>query len=361
MPGGAYSVYAADVGEAMVGATLSYASVQYNGTSASSSNYMPVTAALGMNLGGILVYAQSVVTPNAATAQVSGNDVLDLCLIGYEVTNQVGGGVRCKTITRLGSEEAERLFLAPPTSTSFVYPRASVGTFTATTTAVTKNSFFFIPSAGGQAANVKIYWPGASQAYSTPASITSILTTYYLYAVPTLSGAVTSFQETQSRTLGAGQQDIQSDIPSGMSPDFLDMVGTTWGTSSTNVSKVVIDAQSGAGRAVDFEDIYAGNAAQTLFPSCQAANQSNIIVNLHRQRADHLWVTTGTSWSATLDELWTQLDYGSPLVPEPAPASTPVPPLSQNVASTTSAGAVVPRKVAGGVGHGVGMPVRRVA
>ena len=342
MPGGAYSVYAADVAEGIQGSAESFTSPQYNGTAAGSSSYMPVTAQLGMNLAGILVYVQSVVTPNAATAQVASNDQLDLSLIGYEVTNQVGGGVRCKVVTRKGAEESERLFLAPSTSTSFVYPRSSAGTFTATTAASTFNNVFFIPSCGGQAANVKIYWPGAAQAYTTSASITSILNTYYLYAVPTLSVGRTSFQETLSRVVGSGQQDMKDDVPAGMSPDFLELVGTGWGTSSSQVSKVTIDGAGGVGRSVDFEDIYAGNAAQTLFPTCQAANQTNLLINMHRQRADHLYITTGTSWSASLDELWTELDDGSPLVPAPDSAPTPSVKLTENTASTTSSGTVVP-------------------
>ena len=360
MPGGAYEVYAADLAESCISPVQSFTSPQYNVTSSGSTTYMPVSAQLGMNLAGILVYAQSIVTPSAATAVVSGADELDLVFSGYEVTNQVGGGVRCKVITRKGGEEAERLFLAPPTNTTFAYPRASPSSFTATTAAVTYNSVFFIPSAGGQSANLKIYWPGASQVYSTTASISSIQNTYQLYSVPTLSKVTTSYQETLSRVIGSGQNDMMADIPAGMSPDFLELVGTTWGTGSTNVSKVVLDAQGGAGRTLDIEDIYTGNAAQTLFPNSQAANQSNIVVGLLRQRADHLWITTGTSWSASLDELWTQLDYGSPLTPEPAAAPTPVPPLTQNVAGTNASGQVVPRRVAGGVGS-VSPPGRRVA
>lgn len=359
MPGGAYSVYAADVSEAIQGPVESFSSPQYNATSAGSTSYMPVTAQLGMNLSGILVYFQSVITPNTSTAQVTGNDLLDLGLIGYEVTNQVGGGVRCKVVTRLGAEEAERLFLQPATSTSFVYPRASVGTFTATTAAVTKNVVFFIPSAGGQAANVKIYWPGAAQAYSTSASITSILNTYYLYAVPTLSSVRTAYQEVLSRVIGSGQNDMAADVPSGMSPDFYELVATGWGTSSTQVSKVVIDGAGGVGRSVDYEDIYAGNAAQTLYPPTQAANQSNLLINLHKQRADHLWVTTGTSWSASLDELFTELDDGSPLVPTPQGAPTATTPLNQSVASTNASGQVVPGRANTKVGGLIGP--RRVA
>ena len=354
-PGGAYAVYAADVGEGAQGAVEAYTSPQYSGTNSGSTSYMPVSAQLGMNLAGILVYAQSVVTATAATAVNSGVDELDLFLSGYEVTNQVGGGVRCKVITRKGAEEAERLFLAPPTNSTFVYPRATPTSFTAAGSA-TYNSLLFIPAAGGAAANVKIYWPGAGTVYATPASVT-IQNTFYLYAIPTLSRVVTSFQEILSRIIGSGQNDMQADIPPGMSPDFLDLVGTEWGTGSTNVSKVVMDIQGGGGRGIDIEDVYTGPAVQSLFPSSQAANTSNVILGLHRQRADHLWITTGTSWSASLDELYTQMDHGSPLTTEPTAAPTPVPPLTKDVAATNASGQVVPRKVAPGIGS-VG---RRVA
>jgi hypothetical protein len=349
MPGGAYHVYAVDVAEGIQGPVLSFSSPIFNETSGGSTNYMPVTAPLGMNLAGVLVYASCVITPSSSTTVVAGTDLLDQILNGYEVTNQVGGGVRCKVITRKGAEEAERLFLQPGSTTTFVYPRASAATFTATTIATTQQIIFFIPAAGGQAVNVKIYYPGAGTAFTTTASITSINVTYYLYAVPTLSAVRTSFQEVLSRTLGSGQQDIQADIPSGMAPDFLEIIGTAWGNSSTTISKVVIDAQGGAGRSVDYEDQYAGNAAQTLYPPNGAANQLNILINMHKQRADHLWVTTGSSWSATIDELYTEMDDGSPLVPAPAAAATATDNLTKQTASTGTAGQVVPNRAAGGV------------
>lgn len=360
MPGGAYSVYADDVAEAIQGATLSFASTPITQTTGGTTNYFPVVAPMGLNLAGILVYASVVVTPNAATTAVAGTDVLDIITNGYEVTNQVGGGVRCKTITRKGVEEAERLYLQPPTTTTFVYPRATAATFTATTAATTQQIIFFIPSAGGQAVNVRFSYPGAGTAYTTSASITSIVTTFYMYAVPTLSVVRTAFQEIVTPTLGAGQQDRRSDLPDGMSPDLCEIIGTAWGTGSTNVSKIVIDGQGGVGRTVDWEDQYAGNAAQTLYPPTSAANQTNILFNMHKQRADHLWITTGTSFSATLDLLFCEIDDGSPLVPSPSPAQSPVSPLATQTAGTGPGNTgVVPKQPTARVVGGPGIPIRR--
>jgi hypothetical protein len=352
MPGGAYHVYAVDVAEAIQGPVLSYSSPTVTMTSGGSTNYYPVTAALGMNLAGVLVYASVVITPSTSTTVVAGTDALDQILNGYEVTNQVGGGVRCKVITRKGAEEAERLFLQPGATTTFVYPRASAATFTATNAATTQQLIFFVPAAGGQALNLKFYYPGAGTAFTTSSAITSISTTFYLYAVPTLSTVRTAYQEIISRTLGSGQQDMQADVPSGMSPDFYEIVGTAWGNSSTTISKVVIDAQGGAGRAVDYEDQYAGNAAQTLYPPNGAANQLNILINMHKQRADHLWVTTGTSFSQTIDQLFTELDDGSPLVPEPTAAPSATDPLAKQTASTGTSGQVTPNSAVQGVRGG---------
>lgn len=347
MPGGAYSVYAADMSEAIQGAVLSYASAPVTQTTAGTANYWPVTAPLGANLGGILVYASCVITPSGATTTVAGTDILDQVLLGYEVTNQTGGGVRCKTITRKGAEEAERLYLQSPTSTTFAYPRASAATFTATTAPTTQQIIFFIPAAGGQAANVRLSWPGAATTFTTSANITSIVTTFYLYAVPTLNPVATAFQEVQSRTLGAGQQDIRETIPDGMAPDLTELIGTAWGNSSTTISKVVVDGQGGVGRTVDWEDQYAGNAAQTLYPPTASANQTNILFNMHKLRADHLWITTGASWSATQNILFCEIDGGAQMTPTQPAAPTASTPLANSTATVGPGGAGVLPKPGG--------------
>lgn len=366
MPGGAYSVYASDVAEAIQGAVLSYASPSINIQTGSTANYWPVVAPMGMNLAGILVYASVVATPNAATAVVANSDQLDLILSGYEVTNAVGGGVRCKVITRKGAEEAERLYLQPPTTTVFVYPRASAATFTATTAATTQQVYFYIPCAGGQAVNVRLSYPGAGSTYSTTASITSLTATYYLYAVPTLSSVKTAYQEIQSRSLGAGQQDVREMQPDGMAADLCSVVGTGWGTSSTTLGKIVIDGQGGIGRTVDWEDNYAPNAAQTLYPPTSAANQTNALFNMHKQRADHLWLTTNASFSGTVNTLFAEIDDGSSLTPVPQAAATASPSLAQSTASAGPGGAgVVPNRagglLAGQGGAGGRMLARKVA
>jgi hypothetical protein len=325
MPGGAYSVWASEFAEAAQGVIQSYSSAQYNIKTAGNSTNMPVTAQLGMNLHAIVVESLVSVTATGATTTVSGSDTLDLTLLNYEVTNQVGGGVRCKTLTRLGSEEAERLYVQPPTTTSFIYPRASATTFTAGGGTTTYQLIWIIPASGGQSANVKVYWPGAASTFTTTSSISAMTTTFNLYAVPTLATFKTAFQEINTRTLGAGQQDIASDIPAGMAPDLCEIINTGWGTSSTQVTKVVIDGQGGIGRSVDFEDQYVGNALQTVYPQSSAANQSNILFNMHKKKADHLWVTTGASWSAALPLLFCELDDGVSLVesPDAAPLAAP--------------------------------------
>jgi hypothetical protein len=329
MPGAAYSIYAQDLAESAQGSVLSWSSQAYTQTSAGTTPYMPVVAPQGMNLAAIYVYASAVVTPNAATTVVSGTDILDVVMNGYEVTNSVGGASRCRTITRKGAEEAERLFVQPPTSTTFAYPRSSAATFTATTAATTTAIRWIIPAAGGTAANVRISYPGAGQAYTTSASITSISVTYYLYAIPTLSSVTTAFTEVITPQIPSGMSDLRTYQPDGISADFVDIVGGTWGTTGSDIEKVVVDGQGGIGRTVDYEDVYAANDLQTLYPiSNSAANQSNVLVNLHQQRADHFWVTTAGSISAGLDLLFCQITDEATVTPAPAPASTASTPLT---------------------------------
>ncbi|MCI4320570.1 MAG: hypothetical protein L3K23_10670 [Thermoplasmata archaeon] len=325
MPGGAYSVWASEFAEASQGVAQSYSSASYNLKTAGNTTNMPVTAQLGMNIHAVVVESLVSVTGTGATTTVAGTDVLDLTLLNYEVTNQVGGGVRCKTLTRLGSEEVERLYVQPPTTTSFIYPRASATTFTAGGGTTTYQLIWVIPASGGTSLNVKVYWPGAAQVFTTSANISAMTTTFNLYAVPTLATFKTAFQEINTRVLGAGQQDISSDIPAGMAPDLVEFPGTAWGSSSTTISKVVIDGQGGIGRSVDFEDQYVGNALQTVYPQSSAANQTNILLNMHKKKADHMWVTTGASWSAALPILFCELDDGVSLVesPEAAPLAAP--------------------------------------
>ena len=360
MPGGAYSVYAADVSESIQGSVLSYNSSPFTTSSSGNTNLMPVSAPLGMNLAGVLVEAVVIVTPSSSTAVVGGSTTTDTFCSGYEVTNQVGGGVRCKTITRGGAEEAERIYLqSPATSGSpFVYPHASAATFTATTAATTNNYYLYIPSAGGQAVNVKFYYAGSANTFSTTASITSISTTYNLYAVPTLSNARTAFQEVQSRTLGAGQQDIRETIPDGMSPDLCSS-SVGYGTSSSTIGKIVVDAQGGAGRSVDFEDNSTGTAVSWLYPPTGAsqAGSTRALFNMHKQRADHLWVTTNASFSATMNILYCEIDDGSPLVPTLQAAPSATTPLATQTATTGPGGAGVLPK--GGGARGIGITPRR--
>ena len=352
MPGGAYSVYAAELAEAGQGPVQSYQSANYNIAVAGNTNYMPVTAALGMNLHAVVLEAVISVTNSGATTVVGGTDTTDLFLSNYEVTNQVGGGVRCKTLTRLGSEEAERLYVAPPVSTTFAYPRSSATTFTAGGGTTTYNLIMVIPCPGGQSVNVKVYWPGSSKVFTTPANISAMTCTYNLYAVPTLATFKAAFQEVNTRVLGAGQQDIASDIPAGMAPDMVEFPGVGWGTSSSQITKIVIDGQGGIGRTVDIEDQYVGNGMQTLFPPSPAANQSNILVNMHKKKADHMWVTTGASWSASLAALFCELDGGQSLVESPDAAPLAAPALA-DMTGTSTEGTNAPRPSHGGHGRTV--------
>ena len=56
MPGGAYSVYAAELAEAGQGPVQSYQSANYNIAVAGNTNYMPVTAALALAVHGLCAW-----------------------------------------------------------------------------------------------------------------------------------------------------------------------------------------------------------------------------------------------------------------------------------------------------------------
>ncbi len=368
MAGGAYAAYATEISESGQGIVLAAAPAPVTQTSSGSTPYYDVAAPLGMKLAGFYVFASAVVTPNTSTTAVAGTDILDIVTSGYEVTNGVGGTARCKTITRAGVEEAERLYIGPPVATApWIYPRATAATFTATTAATTTNIRFFVPAAGGEACKVKFYYPGAGKAYTTSSAITSIVTSFYLYAVPTISDVTTSFHEVATPTLGVGQQDMRPYLPEFMSPDFMEVIGNTWGSGSTGITRAQIMAQGGAGVSVDIEDVTAGNDMQLLFPRSVSAAQTNLLLSLHRSRADHIYLTTAASFSAALDILFTQLDYGETLYPEPEQAQTSGTQLRSAVATTGPGGSgVIPTKNAARASLG-GRPVapgamgRRVA
>jgi len=350
MPGGAYTTYASDLSEAAQGAVLSYASPAYTQTSAGTTPYMQVVAPQGMNLLGIYVYASAVVTPSSSTSVVSGSDLLDIINAGYEVTNAIGGGARCKTISRKGTEEAERLFIQSPQSTTapFTYPRATTATFTATNVATTIPIRFIVPAAGGTAAQIRFAYPGAGNAYSTTSSITSISVTYFLYAIPTLSNVNTAYSEVQTPALGTAQNDLSPYIPPALAPDLCEIIGVTW--SSSTIAKIVVDGQGGIGRTVDFEDVVTPNDLQLLYPPTVTSNdQLNCLFNMHGLRADHLWVTTGGSYSGGLDMLFCQMTAEDTLTAAPVKAQTPSPNLSGYVAGTASTGLPVPMGTPSGV------------
>lgn len=348
------TAYAQDMASEMTGAVYSYSTQAFtaNGT---TSPYFPVSAPGGFNLGGILVSYSVVYTATAASGIQTGADALDGVASGYEVSNTQGGTTRLKTITRKGMEEAERIFLAPATTTnSFVYPRASPAAFTASGTA-TATGVFFVPASGGDAAYIRFQLPTATAVYTTAVTATVQFT---LYAVPTLNTLESAVQELVTPAQPTGQVDYTVYIPAGMSVSYCDIIGYTGGSGSTGtatLSRIVVESVGGS-NFIDLEDAAAINAGQSIFPvSPNADTTTATILNFRRQRARRFQVTGNLTagFASGLDFLFMDLYDGAATVPAAGATATAVPPLAKQVGTSTPGGSgVQPASGASNKGRG---------
>ena len=338
-----YETYAVDVQQQILGAQLSKVTQGY--ASAGVTDYLPVTTLDGSNLAGVLVEAIVPMTSSAAEAIVSGSDLLDECVSGYEVTNAQAGPIRCRVITRKGVEEAERLFLAPNSSTVFAYPRASTATF-ATTTSRTDNPMWFIPCSGGEAVLVRLTIPAITGVFS--AGVTQPTINFKMYAVPTGNPAQIAYDEVLTPSQPAGKPDISQYIPAGISPQVCEFVGLVPAASGAVPQSIL--AQDAQGTIIDLDDSVVLLNIATLFPSSACANQLNTIFNLKNRRPTRMAVALASALSAGIDLLVTQIAYADSVTPRTVPSETITPATVKETGTPLAGGAAVQPK---GGGNGV--------
>lgn len=351
-----FAVYAADVQANIPAAQLSKISQGY--ANAGWTDYLPCSTLDGSQLAGVLVEATVPLTSSASAAVVSGSDLLDECVSGYEVTNAQAGPTRCRCITRKGVEEAERLFLAPNVSTTFAYPRSSAATFSTTTTR-TDNPIFFVPCIGGEAVLIRFNIPAITGVFS--ANVTQPTVSFKLYAVPTFNKGQSAWNEIITPSLASGKSDIMQWVPAGISPQWVSMIGLV--PAASGAVPNAIYAQDETGVILDLDDANVLLAVDTLFPSSPAANQLNTLFNLRGRRPLRLAVTLGSALSAGIDALFVQLAYADTVTPTNTPAPTPVPPSVRETGTPVAAGSGVAPKAAGGARFNAGPnpTVRRTA
>jgi hypothetical protein len=332
-----YESYAVDVQQNILGAQLSKVTQGY--ASSGLTDYLPVTTLDGSNLAGVLVEAIVPLTAAAAVGIVTGSDLLDEAVSGYEVTNAQAGPIRCRTITRKGVEEAERLFLAPNSSTVFAYPRASVATFSATGTR-TDNPMWFIPCSGGEAVLVRITIPAITGVFS--ASVVQPTINFKLYAVPTGNPAQIAYDEVLTPSQPAGKPDISQYIPAGISPQVCEFVGLVPAASGAVPQSIL--AQDAQGTIIDLDDSVVLLNIATLFPSSSCANQLNTIFNLKNRRPTRMAVALASALSAGIDLLVTQIAYADSVTPVHQPSETITPATVKETGAPLAGGAAVQPK-----------------
>ncbi len=347
------SEFAHMISEDILSAQQTYTSSAFVTTNGGTPTiYMPVKAALGYNLGGILVRADVALTASAANAITSGTDVVSEWLSQYEVVGGTGGPTRLQCLTRLGAEATERLLVQPSNANvtysatnPFTYPRAAPAAFTAAGSR-TDTSFLVIPASGGQAAQIRFVMPAIS---STMTLITSASTSFTLYSIPTLGNAVTAVAELTAGPFPIGTVDLATQYqPDNISPLLLLFVGTT--ADSTHITRIIHESASSRSIIADFEDAPSLVATNQLYPAQTGCyDTTSTLINLQRQRARSLKVTLAASLS--LDLLYLDIENAPTAAPTTGPSATPVPPATQTTATTGAGGTVIPSGQ-GGIGTG---------
>ncbi len=347
--------YGGDVSENALAAYQTYQSNPYsNNTTTVTPAAFPAKAPSGYNLGAVLAQATVALTATAAESATAGTDLLDEWLSQYEVTATTGGPVRLQAKTRKGAEEMERLLLQAPNATTsgspFAQPRATPAAFTGAGSR-TDVSYLMVCAGGGQSLQLRFVLQAITTVYA--ASVTAS-TSIVLYAIPTLAGYVTATDEIITNSLPAGTSDLAFEYqPSSISATLLSFVGTV--ASSTGITRIVHETQTGRAVLVDFEDYGTLAAVQYLNPYQTGLYSSvNTVIKMFRQRARSLKVTLGAAVSAGLDLVYVDADSVPTAGPQSTPAQTPTSPATEVTGTVGAGGNVVPTSSAGGVSSNTG-------
>jgi len=304
----------------------------FPGTFAAGGGYTPffaVNAPPGYSIGALYVESTASVIATATCASSAGTDTLDLMMAGYNVADAPNADARCRTVDRIGSEEVERLLVAPASggsTTFFKYPRS--GASNAATGTTTYVGQWVIPCGEPtDAVQVQIKTPGVSTVFSS--GVTNINISYVVYVIPSVNPATVAFVESPLPPYGASSVvPIEQYQPTNISPDLIDFPGLGPSTFQQ------IQAYNTQGlEVVNMLDSTAINAAQYGYPGVCFSTASTFL-NLKGNRLSRLAALLGAS--NTLTALWIQLAGQPTAGPVEGHDTTPSPPATQKVGASVS-------------------------
>jgi len=339
-----FTLYAADVMENLSGVCRP---TVLPGTYAAGGGYTPffaVNAPPGQNIGALLVMATGTFVASATCATSAGTDALDAVTAGYNVSDAPNADARCRTISRTGVEEAERLLVAPGSggfATFLKYPRSAASSLaTGTTTYIGQ---WIIPCGEPtDAVQVQFKLPGTNQLFAS--GVTSNSINYTVYVIPSVQPQTVAYVESPLPPYGASAVvPVEQYQPTNVSPDLVDMVGTAY----SGLQQVQGYDTRGI-ELVNMLDSTTIEASQYGWPNV-ALSTASTFVNMKGSRVSRLAVTLGAS--GTLTTLWLQLsDVPTPGIKE-GHDQTPSPPATQKV-GTSVPGTIAATPRGGAVGRG---------
>jgi hypothetical protein len=276
--------------------------VPFPGSFQANGGYTPffaVNAPPGKSIGGLYVEATATATATAGASAIAGSDVLDLVVGGYNISDSPNADARCRTVTRLGVEEAERLLFAPSNSAQYKYPRATASSITAANLTPAYVVPFIIPC-GESTDAVQVAFKLPTVAASFSASVTSISVQYVVYPIPSVSPATIAFVESPLPQYGANAVvPLEQYQPTNISPDLVDFVGSTAATF-TNIAGY----DTTGNEQFNMLTTTAIQSAQYGWPGVSDSTAS-CFVNMGGSRASRLAVNLAVT--ASLDVLWIQV------------------------------------------------------
>jgi hypothetical protein len=276
----------------------------FPGTFPLGGGYTPffaVNAPPGASMGGLYVEATSALVATGGTVTaVAGSDLLDLVTAGYNVADAPNADARCRTVTRLGVEEAERLLVAPGNTQVFKYPRATAAQITAANLSPTVTVGFIIPCAEPtNAVQVQFKLPVVATTWSV--SVTSGTVAYTVYPIPSVSPATVAYMESPLPQYGANAVvPLEQYQPTNISPDIVDFVNSTAATFNSISAYDLNGAE-----LVNMLTATAITNAQAGWPPVPTSTASTF-VNTRGSRLSRLAVNLAVT--ATLGVLWIQVN-----------------------------------------------------
>ena len=291
--------------------------------------FFAVNAPPGQNIGALFVEATASVTVTA-TATATVTDPLYVCVAGYNVSDAPNADARVRVVSTSGTSEIERCLVAPFSAgiASFLkYPRTGLAATSSTGTATYTCQWIIPCGEPTDAVQIQFKTPGLTAAYS--AGVTVISINYTVFPIPSVNPATIAAVESPLPAYGASALvPVEQYQPTNISPDLVDFVAAT---SSTFQTLSAYDTNGN--EIVNMLTQTQIQACQYGFPGVDANAGVGIIVNLRGNRLSRF--AANLSSSTTLEVLWMQVSN----VPVPGPTeghdTTPSPPATQKVGTST--------------------------